>query len=73
MQMAVKHLIGTHDFSAFRMAACQAPSAVKTIKTFTIQKIPDLTCVLSNNEERDCFEFKVFGNSFLQHQVRNVT
>ncbi len=60
MREAALCLIGEHDFSAFRAAACQALSPVKTLRTLDIQRVGDYWC----------FEFE--GNAFLHHMVRNI-
>lgn len=60
MQQAAKHLLGKHDFSSFRAAACQAKSPIKTLDKLDIYK--------SNDE----IIFKVEAKSFLHHQVRNI-
>lgn len=53
-------LIGTHDFSAFRSAACQAKSPVKTMHDITIEQRGDLIV------------FTLHANAFLHHMVRNI-
>ena len=55
-----KFLIGNHDFSSFRAAACQAKSPIKTLDRFDIEK---------NGDE---ITFTVEAKSFLHHQVRNM-
>lgn len=58
MQGAAKMLVGTRDFSAFRCAACQAPSAIKTLDEARIEVVED--------ELHMYFAAK----SFLHNQVR---
>ena len=70
MNAAAQLFVGTKDFSAFRAKTCQSLTPTKTIKTFSVYKLPDVASVISNNEDIDCFEFKVCGDSFLQYQVR---
>jgi len=60
MQEAAAHLIGQHDFSAFRAAQCQANSPVKTLHAITIEQRGDL------------FLFTLQANAFLHHMVRNI-
>lgn len=60
MQAAAVCLSGTHDFSAFRSAECQARSPVRTLER--LQIIRDRGYVL--------FEFR--ANAFLHHMVRNI-
>lgn len=58
MQRAAQHLIGHHDFSAFRSSACQSNSALKTLTQFDIHRQDDrLTAVIK-------------ARSFLHNQVR---
>jgi len=60
MQEAAKHLLGYHDFSSFRAAACQAKSPLKTLDKIEIYQ---------QGEE---IIFEVEAKSFLHHQVRNI-
>ena len=60
MQDAAQVLIGKHDFSTFRAAACQAKSPIKTLDEIRIERY-------------DEFVFFYFSaRSFLHHQVRNI-
>ena len=60
MNRAAAHLIGQHDFSAFRAAECQARSPVKELRLARIERRGDhLLC-----------DFHADG--FLHHMVRNV-
>ena len=63
MQLASKHFIGEHDFSAIRSSQCSSPSPVKIIKELTITPIDTPVASL-------CIE--VEANSFLQHMVRII-
>jgi len=60
MKSAAQHLLGEHDFSAFRAAECQAKSPVKNIQQLDIRKQGDL------------FVFELGANAFLHHMVRNI-
>jgi len=60
MQEAAGHLHGTHDFSAFRAAECQAKSPVRTIERIDIVRRGDL------------ITFSLTANAFLHHMVRNI-
>lgn len=60
MQSASAFLLGTHDFSAFRSAECQAKSPVKTLRKISIVRQGDLIV----------FDFEADG--FLHHMVRNL-
>jgi tRNA pseudouridine38-40 synthase len=60
MRQAAAHLWGTHDFSAFRAAQCQARSPVKTLSSLTIERAGRYWL----------FDFD--ANAFLHHMVRNI-
>jgi len=60
MREAVEHLLGTHDFSAFRAAECQATSPVKELRRANIERFGRLVL----------FEFT--ADAFLHHMVRNI-
>lgn len=60
MQEGAKYLLGHHDFSSFRAAACQAKSPIKTLDKLEISQ---------KGEE---IIFEVEAKSFLHHQVRNM-
>ena len=60
MRQGAKHLLGNHDFSTFRAAACQAKSPIKTLDRLDIE---------THGEE---IHFIVEARSFLHHQVRNM-
>ncbi|NTV95509.1 MAG: tRNA pseudouridine(38-40) synthase TruA [Thiobacillus sp.] len=60
MAAAVRHLVGTHDFSAFRAAECQARSPVRELRRAAVERRGDFVL----------FDFR--GNAFLHHQVRNM-
>ena len=59
MRQGAQYLLGHHDFSSFRAAACQAKSPIKTL---------DKLDITSQGEE---VIFNVEARSFLHHQVRN--
>lgn len=60
MQAAAAHLIGEHDFTSFRAAACQARSPVKTLRAIDIRR----------RGAYWVFDFE--GSAFLHHMVRNI-
>jgi tRNA pseudouridine38-40 synthase len=62
MHQAAQGLLGRHDFSAYRAAACQAASPLRTLDRLDVQAGPDPAEVLVVAEAR----------SFLHHQVRNL-
>lgn len=59
MRQGAAYLLGHHDFSSFRAAACQALSPLKTLDKLDIS---------TRGEE---IIFTVEAKSFLHHQVRN--
>ena len=60
MRQAATYLLGEHDFTSFRAAACQAPSPIKTLRSIQIQK------------RGAYWRFDFDGNAFLHHMVRNI-
>ena len=64
MQVAARHLIGTHDFTTFRSGQCQAKSPVKTLDQITISEIE----IPGGTEYR----FTLRARSFLHNQVRSI-
>jgi tRNA pseudouridine38-40 synthase len=60
MRAAAAHLVGEHDFSAFRSAECQAKSPVRTLHSLQIER----------RGER--IDFVLRANAFLHHMVRNI-
>lgn len=60
MRAAASHLVGEHDFSAFRSAECQARSPVRTLHALEVQ---------ARGERID---FVLRANAYLHHMVRNI-
>lgn len=60
MHEAAQSLVGDHDFTTFRAAQCQAKSPVKTLDSFSVERVDD--------EIHCCVE----SRSFLHHQVRSM-
>lgn len=60
MREAAAHLVGEHDFTAFRSAECQAKSPVRTLHEIAIER------------EGERIEFRLRANAWLQHMVRNI-
>jgi tRNA pseudouridine38-40 synthase len=60
MRTAAAHLVGEHDFSAFRAAACQAATPVKTLHRIDITR------------RGAYWRFDFDGSAFLHHMVRNI-
>lgn len=61
MKMAAESLLGEHDFTSFRAAACQAKSPVREIFKLEIDRVSEYIVLT------------VSANAFLQHMVRNIT
>jgi tRNA pseudouridine38-40 synthase len=60
MHRAAQLLLGHHDFSSFRAAACQAKSPLRTLDLLTVER------------QGDHLIIKARAKSFLHHQVRNM-
>ncbi|MEO8331206.1 MAG: tRNA pseudouridine(38-40) synthase TruA [Gallionella sp.] len=60
MQAAAQHLIGEHDFSAFRAAQCQAKSPIKHLTQLDISR------------QGEMLIFDASADAFLHHMVRNM-
>lgn len=60
MARAARPLAGTHDFSAFRAAECQAASPIKTLASIA---------VVAHGE---FIRFEFSANAFLHHMIRNI-
>ncbi len=60
MKEAATCLLGEHDFSSFRSAACQARSPVKSLQR----------CEIAQTDNLLIFELR--ANAFLHHMVRNL-
>jgi tRNA pseudouridine38-40 synthase len=60
MREAGRHLLGEHDFSAFRSSECQAKTPVKHLQQLDIEK------------RGDTIIFGLTADAFLHHMVRNI-
>lgn len=60
MRTAAQYLLGEHDFSSYRAAACQARHPVRTVHRLDITRCGDY------------FYVDVAANAFLHHMVRNI-
>lgn len=60
MQAAARHLLGRHDFTSFRAAACQAQSPDKTLDVLQVTRTDEEIRIVAE------------ARSFLHHQVRNM-
>ena len=59
MHEAAQTLLGRHDFTSFRAAACQAKSPIRTLDRLDVTREGDVITVIAE------------ARSFLHHQVRN--
>lgn len=60
MQSAARSLVGTHDFTSFRSAECQAKSPVRDLRVFDVERAGSFIRV------------RAVANAFLHHMVRNL-
>jgi tRNA pseudouridine38-40 synthase len=60
MHEAAQHLVGSHDFSAFRAAECQARSPVRDLTRLGVRRVGEFVLM------------EVTANAFLHHMVRNI-
>jgi tRNA pseudouridine38-40 synthase len=60
MHRAAQSLIGRHDFTSFRAAACQANSPLRTLDRLDVARDGDMVTITTQ------------ARSFLHHQVRNM-
>ncbi len=61
MDAAAQCLVGRHDFTTFRAAACQSESPVKTLDEISAARIGEEIVI------------RCAARSFLHHQVRSIT
>lgn len=61
MHEAAQVLVGSHDFTTFRAAQCQAKSPVKTLDILEVSRLGS------------DIEIRAKARSFLHHQVRSIT
>ena len=61
MHAAAQALVGSHDFTTFRAAECQAKSPVKTIDRLDVSR------------RADEIHIEASARSFLHHQIRSFT
>ena len=60
MQRAAALLVGTHDFTAFRSAECQAKSPVRDLREITLERYGEVIVI------------RFTANAYLHHMVRNL-
>ena len=83
MRAAAAHLLGEHDFSSFRAAACQSPTPIKTLhrlditrRSSTMQAAQPFAAGAAETadlEDAPCYwRFEFEANAFLHHMIRNL-
>ena len=60
MEEAATRLLGTHDFTSFRAAQCQAKTPVRTLRELRVTRVGALV------------RFDFTADAFLHHMVRNI-
>ncbi len=60
MRTAAPALLGTHDFTSFRAADCEAPHPRRTLRELELHEEGQVLCI------------EVEGTAFLKHMVRNI-
>ena len=60
MNLAAQHLMGEHDFSAFRASRCQAKHAVREMQNISVKRTGNYIIL------------DIKANAFLHHMVRNI-
>jgi len=60
MHEGAQHLLGEHDFSAFRASQCQAKHAVREMQSISVKRVADYIIL------------DIKANAFLHHMVRNI-
>jgi tRNA pseudouridine38-40 synthase len=60
MRDAARHLVGEHDFSAYRSSECQARSPIRTLHALEVE------------DRGERIDFVLRANAFLQHMARNI-
>ena len=60
MAQGAAHLLGEHDFSAYRATHCQAKSPFRTVHQLSVSRKDDLVII------------DIVANAFLHHMVRNI-
>jgi tRNA pseudouridine38-40 synthase len=60
MHIAAQALVGEHDYTSFRTAACQARSPVREIHAISVERVGEV------------IDVNLVANAFLHHMVRNI-
>jgi tRNA pseudouridine38-40 synthase len=66
MNAAARHLLGTHDFSSFRAAECQAKTPIRSLDRLEISEQKNTPGAGRH------IEIWAEAKSFLHHQIRNI-
>lgn len=72
MRAAAAQLLGEHDFSSFRAAACQALSPVKTLRRLDISQRLVGAGRTGMGIPVCYWRFEFEANAFLHHMIRNI-
>ncbi|XP_045404740.1 tRNA pseudouridine synthase-like 1 isoform X2 [Lemur catta] len=73
MQEAARHLLGTHDFSAFQSTGSPATTSVRTLRQVSVSPGPASTFVLPQESRLRFWSLEFESQSFLYRQVRRMT
>ncbi|XP_012512964.1 PREDICTED: tRNA pseudouridine synthase-like 1 isoform X3 [Propithecus coquereli] len=73
MQEAARHLLGTHDFSAFQSAGSPAATPVRTLRQVSVSPGPASTFALPQESRLRFWSLEFESQSFLYRQVRRMT
>ena len=71
MAEAASLLLGEHDFSSFRAAGCGAKHPVRTVYSADITRRDEMS-FMTATLRGDFIRFRIEGNAFLRHMVRNI-
>jgi tRNA pseudouridine38-40 synthase len=82
LQQAATHILGTHDFTSFAASdpdlttRMEQPANADSLSTpYTLLPTPCLTRTIYHSawrEQEDLLIYRVTGNGFLHHMVRNL-
>ena len=61
MQQAANHLVGRHNFNAYRAVGCQAKSPVRDLRELTVERRGDYIVINAR------------ADAFLHHMIRNIS
>ena len=72
MRQAAAYLLGEHDFTSFRAAACQSPTPVKTVRRIDITRRGSPHTEPGEDWSPCYWHFEFEANAFLHHMIRNI-